>query len=314
MANTTDLDMTKLYRVVKLNVIGASRDTFLRGSNLLNLDGLPNYYVKDDGYFEGKMYHLEPSDVVEHSFKVGDTVTPLDPTNTGLGLVVDATYLRDVVGVRWWGSLSDGQLDETVSVVNIRTIRKVNPVGVGDKVIFPTLGEEAVVLAQPDLSEPVNVNGTPYTFLRGLIALRRESLRSWDHYNVATVEYFPKPVEAGMSPFRVQAKIDEAIEEFKKKVATVAMDYAERNDWCDKVKEALGELEIEVPSPHKEFTVTVTYRVTSTVTSDRRDIDLDWVRQSICENNGELSMDNDWGDTEWVMQDMNVTDLEDVDE
>src|SRR5690606_20847813 len=53
-------------------------------------------------------------------------------------------------------------------------------------------------------------------------------------------------------------------ERFKGQVVEVAMEYGERHDWCDTVKEALEEMGLEVPQKEHSFTLPVVGRVTGT--------------------------------------------------
>lgn len=53
----------------------------------------------------------------------------------------------------------------------------------------------------------------------------------------------------------VQHEVAKAIDEYKAKVAKVALKYAVENDWCD-VNEALAELGIEVPPVTTSYAIT----------------------------------------------------------
>ena len=66
---------------------------------------------------------------------------------------------------------------------------------------------------------------------------------------------------------RLRRVVDQSSERhlaFKKRVGEVAMEYAERHDWCPVVKEALEEIGVDIPQKKYSFTLSVVYRVTGT--------------------------------------------------
>lgn len=89
-------------------------------------------------------------------------------------------------------------------------------------------------------------------------------------------------------------------EAFKKRVGQVAMTYARRNDWCDEVKRALGEVDIELPTQRVRFEVTATWVMEAT--SEDKGFDQDGFIQSSITGieDGQPEMDGDWEDVQVV--------------
>ena len=106
---------------------------------------------------------------------------------------------------------------------------------------------------------------------------------------------------------------EEALRTFKRRVAEVAMEYAERHDWCDTVKEALDELGVEVPTKEYVFTLSVVYRVRGTKESWGEPDTYGLQQNAYLDPDVTMSMD-DWGDLEVEYVQHDVMDIEEVEE
>ena len=98
---------------------------------------------------------------------------------------------------------------------------------------------------------------------------------------------------------------------FKRRVGEVAMEYAERHDWCDTVKEALDEIGVEVPTKEYEFTLSVIYRVRGTKESYGEPDSYDIQARAYLDPDVTMTLD-DWGDFEVEYVQHDVMDLEEV--
>lgn len=83
---------------------------------------------------------------------------------------------------------------------------------------------------------------------------------------------------------------------FKEEVGRKAMAAARENDWCNEVRDLLGELDIPTPNEHVDARVTVTFDLTflrlDQSAWDKTDLqhpNLDWVRQSFSVTDDELT-------------------------
>lgn len=103
---------------------------------------------------------------------------------------------------------------------------------------------------------------------------------------------------------------EEELRTFKRRVGEVAMEYADRHDWCDTVAEALEEMGVEVPTKEYEFTLSVVYRVRGTKETYGEPDTYD-LRNAYLDTDVTLSPDG-WGDldVEYVQHD--VMDIEEV--
>lgn len=110
---------------------------------------------------------------------------------------------------------------------------------------------------------------------------------------------------------RVIADRAEELSTFKRRVGEVAMEYAERYDWCSTVKEALDEMGIEVPTKEYVFTLSVVYRVRGTKESYGEPDSYDLQRNAYLDAGIAMTMDG-WGDLEVEYVDHDVMDVEEV--
>lgn len=118
---------------------------------------------------------------------------------------------------------------------------------------------------------------------------------------------------------RLRRVLDENAERhlaFKKRVGEVAMEYAQRHDWCSTVAEALEEIGVDIPQKKYSFTLSVVYRVTGTK-EDYNEPDSYMLQQymTLDADGVEVSMDgwdNDDFEVEYVQHD--VMDIEEVTE
>lgn len=100
---------------------------------------------------------------------------------------------------------------------------------------------------------------------------------------------------------------------FKRRVGEIAMEYAERHDWCDTVKEALDDIGIEVPKKEYTFTLSVVYRVRGTKETYGEPDDYDIREHAYLDPHISMSMDN-WGDLDVDYVQHDVMDIEEVEE
>ena len=108
----------------------------------------------------------------------------------------------------------------------------------------------------------------------------------------------------------VVATREEELRTFKKRVGEVAMEYADRHDWCSTVAEALDEMGIEVPTKEYEFTLSVIYRVRGTKETYGEPDTYD-LRNAYLDTDVTLSPD-DWRDIEVEYVQHDVMDIEEV--
>lgn len=106
---------------------------------------------------------------------------------------------------------------------------------------------------------------------------------------------------------------EEELRTFKRRVAEVAMEYAERHDWCSTVAEALDELGLDVPTKEYTFTLSVIYRVKGTKES-YGDPDTYALREYTHLDADVTMTADDWGDFEVEYVQHDVMDIEEVTE
>lgn len=106
---------------------------------------------------------------------------------------------------------------------------------------------------------------------------------------------------------------EEELRNFKRRVGEIAMEYAQRHDWCSTVEEALDEMGIEVPTKDYVFTLSVIYRVRGTKESYGDPDTYDIQRNAYLEPDVTMTMD-DWGDLEVEYVQHDVMDIEEVTE
>jgi hypothetical protein len=103
--------------------------------------------------------------------------------------------------------------------------------------------------------DKLNQDPKDYYTLRNAVELYRSS------FSRAQESYFKRDATTATS-------WSASLAEYKKRVAAVAMKYAVTYDWCDQVRDAMTELDIELPDPQVTGSVTVTYPFTATVPFD----------------------------------------------
>ena len=104
---------------------------------------------------------------------------------------------------------------------------------------------------------------------------------------------------------------EEELSTLKRRVAEVAMEYADRHDWCSVVREALDEMGIEVPTKEYVFTLSVIYRVRGTKESYGEPDAYDLQRSAYLDPDVTVTLD-DWGDLEVEYVQHDVMDVEEV--
>jgi hypothetical protein len=92
---------------------------------------------------------------------------------------------------------------------------------------------------------------------------------------------------------------DRDLDNFKTRVAAVAMNYAREHNWCSVVTEALDELGLEPPPTRISGTLTVTYSFAAELDpKSRGQLSAEWLRQSVVVSGTDApTLDSDFDNT-----------------